>query len=119
MAKVYDLPYGPAVLLDVAGELSWADIERVAGDRLADGVTVCVRPPGPNTRRGGHFFHIRRTADGFVFRTFDRVDVLTLRTSDECAAFLNHVTGRRYSPEMWAVAQAANLRADDPGPLGS
>jgi len=73
---------------------------------------VVVRKDGV-AKRGGYFFHIRKTGNKYVFSTFDRSSVLAYESGSECARFINHVAGLAYDPQMWEVAQKVNLRSDE------
>ena len=112
MATPLRLPYPPLVLITSDGPICWPDIERLAENRLDLGVSFCLQTRHGHERRGGYFFHIRRTNERFVFRTFDREAVCSFPSGDECAAFVNHVSGRKYDERMWGVAQRVNLRTD-------
>ncbi len=106
------LPYPPLAYIQSDSPITWEVLKKVVGRRLTRGISLCVQAEKGHDSRGGYFFHFRRTAAGFIFSTFDRDDVLTLRTEEECVAFINHVCGRCYDETMWAHAQEVNLRTD-------
>lgn len=93
--------------------MTWAWLEPQIRNRLEAGVSLCIIRSEGAVNRGGYFFHLQEVADGFSFSTFDRQNVLTLGTGEDCAAFINHVSGRRYNEEMWVKCQSANLRSDE------
>lgn len=107
------LPFPPLIQLDQDAELKGEDLTRRLGMRLGAGVSVCVRSMNGPVKRGGYFFHLRRDESGhFLFATFDGHEILLLEDASQAAAFINHVSGRRYSEEMWEIAQRINLRKD-------
>ncbi len=95
--------------------MTWAWLEPQIRNRLGVGVSLCIIRSEGATNRGGYFFHLREVADGFSFSTFDRQNVLTLATGEDCVDFINHVSGRRYKEDMWAKSQSVNLRSDEEG----
>ena len=76
------------------------------------GVSMCITRTIGVPMQGGYFFHLQKTDKGFEFSTFDRPVVLTLSSGDECAVFMNHVSGRQFNEEMWRKCQEVNLRPD-------
>lgn len=112
MTTPVQLPYPPLVFIQSNSPLSWEMLKKRVRRRLSRGVSVCLQTKEGHDERGGYFFHFRRTPAGFVFSTFDRQDVLTLATEEECVAFINHVSGRQYSEDMWERSQDVNLRTD-------
>ena len=112
MAKPLLLPFPPLKILSRGGLITWPWLKPVIGERLDEGISLCVTSGSGETNRGGYFFHLRKTTIGFEFATFDRERVLTLGTGAECVALMNHVSGRRYNENMWRLCQAVNLRTD-------
>lgn len=107
------LPFPPLVLIDQDGELETTVVERATRDRIANGVSLCVRSGDGPEKRGGYFFHLRQTRDGHLsLSTFDTPDVVSLTDTATLVAFMNHVAGRRYSEAMWTISQRLNLRTD-------
>lgn len=107
------LPYPPLAILACTGCVSWAELQRAVGPQLRRGVSLCLISPSGPQDRGGYFFHVRSEDDHqFVFSTFDRRDVCTVVGTAQCAAFINHVSGRRYDEAMWLLSQRVNLRND-------
>ena len=106
------LPFPPLRILAQEGLITWAWLKPVIRGRLDEGISLCVTADAGDTNRGGYFFHLRKTAAGFEFAAFDRPGVLILGTGEECAAFMNHVSGRRYDEDMWRLCQSVNLRRD-------
>lgn len=107
------LPFPQLLILPRSGLITWEWLEPLIQARLDQGVSFCVTFGSGNPKRGGYFFHLRRTADGFEFCTFDRSNVLTLGSGDECATLMNHVSGRAYDEQMWRLCQRVNLRSDE------
>ncbi len=93
--------------------IEWSELEAIIKDRLAGGVSICITTDTGEKNRGGYFFHIKRTDVGYVFRTFDRDNVQTFTNPEDCAEFINHVSGRQYSARMWLISQNVNLRSDE------
>ena len=112
MARSLQLRFEPLKILARGGLITWPWLKPVIRGRLDEGISLCVTAGAGETNRGGYFFHIRQTANGFEFSTFDRPGVLTLGTGEECAAFMNHVSGRRYNEDMWRRCQSVNLKPD-------
>lgn len=112
MPTPLSLPYPPLVVIDAHGPLSWDSLSEQLAIRLEAGVSFCLREAQGHEKRGGYFFHIKSSDQGFTFRTFDRQIVCSFPTGAECAAFINHVAGRLYDEEMWQIAQKVNLRTD-------
>ena len=112
MVKQLMLPFPPLKVLDRDGLITWDWLEPLIQPRLDKGVSLCITAHVGATKRGGYFFHVKRTAAGFEFDSFDRPRVLTLATGAECAAFMNHVSGRLYDAGMWGLCQLVNLKAD-------
>jgi hypothetical protein len=112
MTTPLTLPYPPLVLIQSDKPLTWDDLLRHIGQRLDGGVSFCLQAEEGDNNRGGYFFHVKRTAQGYMFRTFDRQEVLTLREKDEVVAFINHVSGRKYDEQMWMQTQLVNFRTD-------
>jgi len=107
------LPFPPLVLVQSDSALTWAELLPKIDGRLKEGVSICIQSESGHANRGGYFFHITQTSNGFVFRTFDRQSVLALQTEAEVVAFINHCSGRRYDQTMWEHAQLVNLRSDE------
>ncbi len=107
-----NLPYPPLKVIAVDGALTWTVLEAAVGRRLRRGVSICLQAADGHQDRGGYFFHVKATAKGFVFRTFDRESVLTVAGPEECLALINHASGRAYSEKMWELSQLINLRSD-------
>ena len=106
------LRFPPLKILELDGLITWEWLEPKISDRLETGVSICVTRTRGVAMRGGYFFHFQKTDKGFEFSTFDRPVVLTLSSGDECADFMNHVSGRQYDEEMWRKCQEVNLRPD-------
>lgn len=115
MPTPISLPFPPLVVLELDGLVTWDWLEPLVRDRLDAGVSLCIVGGQGATNRGGYFFHLREDVEGFAFSTFDRQSVLTFGTGEECAAFMNHVSGRLYDENMWARCQEANLKTDEEG----
>lgn len=113
MATPLTLPYPPLVIVESDQAVTWRTLEPLIERRLSRGVSLCLVAASGEENHGGYFFHIIRTSDGFVFRTFDRDTVLVLATEKECVEFINHVSGRRYSQPMWEQSQLVNFRKDE------
>ena len=109
------LPFPPLVRIESDSPLTWPGLQDAVGKRLPTGVSICVIAEVGTKDRGGYYFHIRETTSGFSFLTFKNRRALDVETPEECVAFINHVSGRQYSPRMWELAQRANLRADGEG----
>ncbi|GIW90591.1 MAG: hypothetical protein KatS3mg109_1023 [Pirellulaceae bacterium] len=107
------LPYPPLILIQSDKPLTWHDLLPRICCRLGNGVSICLQTNAGHDNRGGYFFHFKKTSDGFVFRTFDRPNVLTLSSEQEVVAFINHCSGRRYDQQMWEQAQLVNFRTDE------
>ena len=107
------LPFPPLLVLDLDDLITWGWLEPLIRNRLETGVSLCITYRKGVAHQGGYFFHIRRVAEGFAFSTFDRKDVATLETGEDCVAFMNHVCGRQYDEAMWGKCQSVNLRTDD------
>lgn len=106
------LPYSPLILVQSDEPLTWDDLLLHIGARLERGVSICLQAETGHDNRGGYFFHFKRTPQGCEFRTFDRQSVLTLHEGEEVAAFVNHVSGRKYDHHMWIKSQLVNFRTD-------
>lgn len=107
------LPFPPLVLLDRDGALAEADVTATLVDRLAGGVSVCLRSAAGPERRGGYYFHFKRMVDGrLALSSFDTPDVAILNSMASLVAFMNHASGRFYCDEMWLFSQRLNLRTD-------
>ena len=106
------LPFIHLTVLSCDSLITWAWLESEIGYQLASGVSICITRTKGAEKQGGYFFHFRKTDKGFVFSTFDRDAVLTLSTGEQCAAFMNHVSGRQYDEKMWKKCQEVNLRSD-------
>ena len=113
MPTPISLPFPPLQVVELDGLVTWDWLERLIRDRLAAGVSLCIVGGVGAPNRGGYFFHLRKEVEGFAFSTFDRPNALTFGSGEECAAFINHVTGRLYDKNMWAKCQKANLRTDE------
>ena len=111
--KPLTLPYPPLLVLAVDGHLTWDWLSARVGDRIAQGVSICLTHARGATSRGGYFFHIRQSAGGYAFSDFESVPYLETADGTDCVRFINHVSGRVYSESIWAMCQSANLRADD------
>src|SRR5437016_2503812 len=72
MTTSVELPYPPLVILALEGPIRWSDIEKQIKDRLPNGVSICVVSARGEENHGGYFFHIKKTREGYMFRTFDR-----------------------------------------------
>lgn len=107
------LPFPPLLILESDGLLTWGWLEAQIRCRIGAGVSLCIISSEGEANRGGYFFHLRQESEGFAFSTFDRKNVLTFRTGEECVAFMNHVSGRKYDENMWNKCQLANLRSDE------
>lgn len=106
------LPYPPLVLIQSDEPLTWDELLPRIGQHLDAGVSICLQAETGHDNRGGYFFHVKRTTQGYMFRTFDRQKVLALRKEEEVVAFINHVSGRKYDQQMWMQSQLVNLRTD-------
>ena len=113
MPTPISLPFPPLLVLELDGLLTWDWLEPQIRDRREAGVSLCIVGSEGATNRGGYFFHLREEAKGFAFSTFDRQNVLTFGSGEECAAFMNHVSGRLYDENMWVRCQEANLKTDE------
>ena len=107
------LPFPPLLVLPLEGEVTWDWLEPQIQNRLVVGVSLCIVGAQEVEKPGGYFFHLREDGDGFAFSTFDRVDVLRFDSGEECATFMNHVSGRKYNEDMWSRCQRANLKTDE------
>jgi hypothetical protein len=113
VATPLTLPFPPLAFLDRDGPLTEDDVARTLGERLDVGVSVCVRSTSGPEKRGGYYFHVRRTREGHLaLSTFDTRDVITLEDMATLVAFMNHASGRQYSEAMWEISQQINLRTD-------
>ena len=112
MPTSISLPFPPLLILESDGPITWGWLEPQIRSRLGDGVSLCIISSEGVINRGGYFFHLRQGVEGFAFRTFDRENVLTFGTGEECVAFMNHVSGKQYDEDMWAKCQSVNLRSD-------
>ncbi len=107
------LPFPPLLQIDQDEPLEPRDLTRHLGSRLDAGVSFCVRSAAGPERRGGYFFHVRRDSSGQCWlATFDGEEVVSLDELSSLAALINHVSGRKYSEQMWEIAQRINLRKD-------
>lgn len=106
------VPFPPLLVLPRQGLVSWVWLEPLIRNRIGEGVSLCITSGSGDPNRGGYFFHLRQTTVGFEFATFDRMGVLTLGSGEECAGFINHVSGRVYQEDMWLRCQMVNLRPD-------
>lgn len=113
MPTSISLPFPPLVILELDGLIIWSWLEPHIRCRLKEGVSLCIISSEGKTKRGGYFFHLRHGVEGFAFSTFDREDVLKFDTGEECVAFMNHVSGRKYDENMWITCQLVNLRTDE------
>lgn len=116
MATPLELPFPPLVILDAPNLIEWAKLKEIKEikARLAAGVSICITSASGAANRGGYFFHLKQDGNRFAFYTFEdaRGEVCAFDSAEKAVEFINHVTGRKYSPEMWEVAQRVNLRAD-------
>jgi len=106
------LPFPPLVMVEGDQPLRWADLEPLIQQRLQIGVSLCILRRAGDAKRGGYFFHIKKTTEGYTFCTFDRAAVCAFADGEKAVAFINHVSGREYSDDMWRIAQHVNLRSD-------
>ena len=105
------LPYPPLVIVACNGPLSDRRLGVLVADR-PKGLSICLQTEDGHPQRGGFFFHIAKSTNGFVFRTFDREDVARFDSLAHCVRFINHVSGREYDEAMWRLSQKVNLRTD-------
>ena len=112
MPTPISLPFAPLLVLELDGLITWDWLEPQIRNRLKAGVSLCIVSGEGEDNRGGYFFHLRKDATGFSFSTFDRRNVLTFGSGEECADLMNHASGRRYNEKMWSRCQKANLRPD-------
>jgi len=112
MPSPLTLPYPPLVIIQSSSPITWPALHKVIEHRLANGVSICLVQDRGHEYRGGYFFHLRRTDRGLLLSTFDRPEVLEIATGEECASFINHVSGRKYDEKMWRLSQQVNLRTD-------
>ena len=96
--------------LDTDEPLTLAQLQNALGESPA--VSLCVRSvSGPNNR-GGYFFHFQRAATGFLVCDFEKNAIGVLEPPD-LVRFINHVSGRRFDPEMLSFCQSVvNFRQD-------
>ena len=113
MPTAIKLPFSPLLILDLDGPITWGWLEPRIRDCLEVGVSLCITYLTGVLNRGGYFFHLSQAAEGYAFSTFDRQNVLTFGTGEDCVAFMNHVSGRRYDENMWEKCQSVNLRKDE------
>ena len=111
--KPLTLPYAPLVVLAEDGQLTWDRLSARVSDRIAEGVSICLTNGIGASSRGGYFFHIRQCENGYVFYDFEAVPYLEVVDGVTCVQFINHVSGRAYSQDIWESCQSANLRSDD------
>ncbi len=113
MVRRLSLPYPSLEIIPTPAIVEWEWLSKQIGSRLASGISVCLVAEHGHDLRGGYFFHIRRVENGFEFLDFDGRLSLSLSTSAECVAFINHATGRAFDDDMWARCRLLNLRVDD------
>ena len=83
-----------------------------AGLQSNPSVSLCVRTTGGHGNRGGYFFHIKKSGVDYRIFDFEKKEVATL-DSQKLVRFVNHVSGRKFDPEMLVFCQSAvNLRQD-------
>ena len=74
---------------------------------------MCLVDSDGVANRGGYFFHLREEDEEIRFSTFNRKNILSFSTTEDCEAFINHVSGRKYDEYMWIKCQKANLKTDE------
>lgn len=113
MVEPVTLPFPPLVEIQSDVPITWEDLEECVGDRLEEGVSICLLYSDGPEKRGGYFFHFQSVDQGYSFSTFQRSNVISFENGERCAEFINHVSGREYSEEMWSRSRAVNLRSDE------
>lgn len=114
MPTPIELRFPPLEILEAPEIVSWDWLNEKIGRRLnqGPGVSICIVSERGAPNRGGYFFHLARVSGCISFSTFDRENVISFTDTGKCAAFINHVTGRKYDEEMWKECQRLNLKAD-------
>ena len=108
--KAYRHAFGKPVAIDNSGEITRREVEAALEGRDR-GVTLSVRDREDAANRGGYLFSIRLTETGAVqLLTYTRKEAYTFAGLDGFVRFVNHASGRKYDPEMWAISQEINLR---------
>ena len=100
-------------VLDKDEPLTMDDIDKLLKSTKG-AVSLCLRSKEGHKDRGGYFFHFQKLPEGQTYRVidFERNEIATLK-SDHLVSFLNHVSGRRFDPEIHTYCQqVVNLRQD-------
>lgn len=114
MPTPLDLPYPPLICIQSDEPVTWERLFELVGERLREGVSICIQSERGVEKRGGFFFHVKHTDEGYSFCTFDRTEVVLLSNETECMTFINHVSGRMYDEEMWRLCNSqVNFRSDN------
>jgi hypothetical protein len=97
--------------IDTDEPLVESQIKKALGTKR--GVSLCVRAAKGPHKRGGYFFHIRRSTNNSVtILDFENRDVVEL-TFEELARFVNHASGREFDDDMFQLCQSViNYRQD-------
>ncbi|MFT4912690.1 MAG: hypothetical protein ACI9YM_001269 [Brevundimonas sp.] len=105
------VPFPPLQLIDRDLPIDGNWLTELLAERQQ--ASFLVRSAAGNVKRGGYFFHVRKTPDGVQFVEFAGVAVVTLTISD-AVNLINHASGRKFNSEMLLLCQQAiNLRQDD------
>ncbi len=97
--------------IDTDGPLVESQITKALGTKR--GMSLCVRTATGPHKRGGYFFHIRRSTSNCVtVLDFENTEVVEL-TFAELVRFVNHASGREFDEDMFQLCQTViNYRQD-------
>lgn len=78
-------------------------------------VTLCLRSAAGHGRRGGYFFHLKRTANPEEIELYDFGRTLIgAYDLDTMVSFVNHASGRRFDEKMLAKCLTEiNFRSEE------
>lgn len=110
------IPFPSLKVIDQNSPLDTIQLKALISDRGdQEGVSILIRSETGHPKRGGYYFHFRRSPnnyDDYELFEFQKTRVATM-SEDELVLLINHCSGRQYSEVSYGVCQnEINLRGD-------
>lgn len=100
----------PLALIDSSDLIEEVEIFRLMPEGSA--ISLLIRESEGPESRGGYYFHLSNNGNTIKLHDFEGVYITSI-TRDDVAAFVNHVSGRQFHAESFAMCQdLINFKGD-------
>lgn len=110
MVKQYQLPFSNVINIKQSGCIDSESLIDKTSEVITEGVCIILKDENSTDQDGGFLFNVKQESDNVIdIFSIQKRKMVSLKTFQELAHFINHHSGRRFYKDQWLISQQLNF----------